>query len=139
MHIIAHNCRKYPQSGAEHRVTHAQGMGGGTLSLVSSQTHPIRTNTLKVLTSGEPCNVTYSEESRGKLRSMQKRKQTKRTVWPSPELGGTALAAPACLPRLGVMYDRLIKDPSIIITAPRNGMIMQYLQLMGFPKTQVFV
>lgn len=70
---------------------------------------------------------------------MQKRKQTKRTVWPSPELGGTALAAPACLPRLGVMYDRLIKDPSIIITAPRNGMIMQYLQLMGFPKTQVFV
>eukprot|EP00667_Euglena_gracilis_P006663 EG_transcript_6724 len=41
------------------------------------------------------------------------------------------------LPRLGVMYDRLIKDPSIIITAPRNGMIMQYLQLMGFPKTQV--
>mmetsp|Transcript_42120 Transcript_42120/g.75426 ORF Transcript_42120/g.75426 Transcript_42120/m.75426 type:complete len:397 (+) Transcript_42120:702-1892(+) len=41
------------------------------------------------------------------------------------------------LPRLGIMYDRLIKDPSIIITAPAKGMILQYLTILGFPRSQV--
>lgn len=41
------------------------------------------------------------------------------------------------LPRLGLLYDLLIENPSIQITTPMNGMILQYLQLLGFNRSQV--